>query len=332
MRALITGGLGFVGTHLSRHLVECRDDVAISYLPDKSENAESKSEEVKLLEKSRREILPRQAQQVALDVTNRQHLDQLLSLMKPDVIYHLAALSFVPGAEENAELVYKVNTFGTMNLLDSVKLNCPEARVLLISSSEVYGVPRVGALPFSEVSELRPYSTYGASKAAAEMIAHKYVARDGLQIVLCRPFAHIGPYQEDKFSLSSFAKQIALIKLGKKEPILEVGNLDVKRDFSDVSDIVRGYRECALNGRVGEIYNLCSGSALLLSDLVNSMIQIAGVPIEIKVVPQRVRPVDMPEYYGSFQKAQKELGWKPRVEIEALLGVLLTYWLETLNK
>jgi len=331
MRALITGGLGFVGAHLSRHLVDCRDDVAVSYLPDKADVTNSKTPELKKLEEQRKQFMPRQVQQVALDVTNREHLEQILTLMKPDVIYHLAALSFVPTSEDNSEVVYQVNTFGTLNLLESVKKCSPTSRVLVISSSEVYGVPRLASLPFSESSELRPFSTYGASKAASEMICHKFVARDNLQVVICRPFAHVGPLQEDRYSLSSFAKQIALIKLGKKPAVLEVGNLDVKRDFSDVSDIVRGYRECALNGRVGEIYNLCSGNPLLLSDLVNSLIKLAGVEIEIKVDESRLRSVDMPEHYGSNQKAAKEFGWKPRVEVEAFLGGLLTYWLETLN-
>ena len=331
MRALITGGLGFAGTHLSRHLAECRDDVAVTYMPEKNSST-PKSDLLRKLEQARKDVIPKQAQHVALDITNREHLDQILTLMKPDVIYHMAGISYVPDGESDPDLVFKVNTFGTRNLFDSVKKCCPGARVLFVSTGEVYGMPRVGTQAFLETSELRPVSNYAASKAAAEMIAHKYVNRDGLQIIIARPFAHVGPYQEDTFSLSSFAKQVALVKLGRKEPILEVGNIEVKRDFSDVSDIVRGYRESAINGRVGEVYNLCSGSSVMLKDLIDSLIKIAGVEIEVKVAEDRVRAVDIPEYFGSYQKAQKDLGWKPRVETESTLAGLFAYWMEFLNK
>lgn len=335
MRVLITGGLGFAGSHLARHLVDCRDDVAVTYLPDKNVDQNSnliKSDFSRQLETERKNNLPKQVQQVALDVTNSEHLEQILSLMKPDVIYHLAGISYVPSGDQNSDLVYRVNTNGTKLLLDSVKKCCPASRVLLVSSAQVYGSPRVSSQPFIETSELRPMSAYGVSKASAEMLCHKAVLSDGLQVVIVRPFTHVGPYQEDTFSLSSFAKQVALVKLGRKEPILEVGNIEVKRDFSDVSDIVRGYRECVLNGRVGEAYNLCSGNSYLLKDLIEQLIKISGVTIEVKVDEDRLRTTDIPELFGSYQKALKEFGWRPRVEAEAFLGGLFTYWLEFLNK
>lgn len=330
MRALITGGLGFAGTHLAKHLVDCRDDVAVTYLSDKDTTL-IKSDSIAKLEQARKQLVPRQVQHVALDVTNRGHLDQVLSLMKPDIIYHLAGVAFVPNGDKDAELVFKINAFGVKNLLDSVRECCPEARVLVVSSGEVYGMPRVSSQAFTELSELRPTSIYGASKASAEMFVHKAVARDGVQAVIVRPFAHVGPFQEDTFSLSSFAKQAALIKLGRKEAVLEVGNIEVKRDFSDVSDIVRGYRECAINGRVGEVYNLCSGNSYLLKDLIDALIALSGVEIEVKVAEERLRSLDIPEYFGSAQKAQKDFGWKPRVEHDAMLAGLFSYWLEFLS-
>lgn len=335
MRALITGGLGFAGAHLAKHLVDCRDDVAVTYLSEKDtelfKSGLIKSDSISKLEQARRQMIPRQVQQVGLDVTNRGHFDQVLSLMKPDVVYHLAGVAFVPNGDRDFELVFRINAFGVKNLLDSVKTSCPDCRVLVVSSGEVYGMPRVSSQGFLEVSELRPTSIYGASKVSAEMFVHKAVARDGIQAVVVRPFAHVGPFQEDTFSLSSFAKQIALIKLGRREPILEVGNLDVKRDFSDVSDIVRGYRESAINGRVGEVYNLCSGNSYLLKELVDSLIKISGVEVEIKVSEDRLRPIDIPEYFGNPQKAFKDFGWKSRVETESMLTGLFSYWLEFLS-
>jgi len=327
MRVLVTGGVGFVGTHLSKHLVDCRDDVALTYLPRKNSDIPINSE----LEESRKVIVPRSVQHFALDVRNSSEVNQVLALLQPDIIYHLAAISFVPDGEGNVSEVFNVNTMGTLNLLEGVKKSCPEAKVLIVSSSEVYGIPRPGSLPLTEQSELRPISAYGASKASAEHLAHKFSANDGLHVITIRPFPHVGPFQEDRFALSSFARQIAEIKLGKKKPILEVGNLDVKRDFSDVSDIVRGYREAIFNGRNSEVYNLCSGQSYLLSDIVQTMIKLSGVDVEIKVDEGRVRSVDIPEHVGSYQKANKDFGWRPRVEMDAMLGSLLAYWLEVLS-
>jgi GDP-4-dehydro-6-deoxy-D-mannose reductase len=328
MRVLVTGGSGFAGTHLAKHLVECRDDVALTYL---SEKDAPRSPELAMLEEVRKKAVPRSVQHIALNVCNPQEVRQVISLMQPDVIYHLAAISFVPSGEDAIRDVFQVNTMGTLALLEAVKECCPLARVLLVSSSEVYGIPRPGALPLIESAEMRPVSTYGVSKSAAEQLGYKFSVRDGLHVISVRPFPHIGPYQEDRFALSSFARQIAEIKLGKREAVIEVGNIEVKRDFSDVSDIVRGYREAALNGRNGEVYNLCSGNAYVLSDLIGMLLSIAGVEAEIKVDEKRVRATDIQEHLGSYAKAGKDFGWKPRVEVEAMLGSLFAYWLEVLS-
>ncbi len=328
MRVLVTGGLGFAGTHLAKHLVECRDDVALTYLPQKDI---VRSSEIELLEEARKKAVPRSVQHIALNMCNPQEVSQVVSLMQPDIIFHLAALAFVPSGEDGTREVFEVNTMGTLNLLEAVRDCCPLARVLLVSSSEVYGIPRPGTLPLSEQAEMRPISAYGVSKAAAEQLGYKFSVRDGLHIVSVRPFPHVGPYQEDRFALSSFARQIAEIKLGKREAVIEVGNVEVKRDFSDVSDIVRGYREAALNGRSGEAYNLCSGNAYVLSELISRLLTIAGVEAEIKIDQSRVRATDIQEHMGSYAKAGKDFGWKPRVEVEAMLGSLFAYWLEVLS-
>jgi GDP-4-dehydro-6-deoxy-D-mannose reductase len=328
MRVLVTGGTGFVGTHLAKHLVECRDDVALTYLPSK---VASRSKDLELLEEVRKSIVPKSVQHVALDITNLSELKQIVTLMQPDVIYHLAAISFVPSGEDETREVIAVNTLGTLNLLEAVKECCPSAKILLVSSSEVYGIPRPGALPLTEQSELRPISAYGVSKSAAEQMGYKFSVRNGMHVISVRAFPHVGPYQEDRYALSSFARQVAEIKLGKRPPFLEVGNIEVKRDFSDVSDIVRGYREAVLNGRNGEVYNLCSGQSYVLSDLIQMLFTIAGVEAEIRIDPARVRSTDIPEHVGSYQKASKDFGWKPRVETEAMLGSLFAYWLEALS-
>ena len=322
MRALITGGHGFVGRHLAQHLVRCGDDVAATYFPQagKDERLDAGM------------ALPTAVQAVALDVTDLAAVKQLFALMQPDVIFHLAGISFVPQGEDNVRKVFDVNTIGTINVLDAVQHCVPTARVLVVGSSEAYGLPRPGSLPWVETSELRPISAYGASKAAADLSAFKYSYRDNVHVIRIRPFPHVGPGQSEDFAISSFAKQVASVKLGLTEPIIKVGNLDVKRDYSDVSDIVRGYHEALLNGKVGEVYNLCSGESVGIGELLQMLVKLADVEVEIVEDPARVRTVDIVDVYGSYQKATKDFGWKPRVEREAMLDSILAYWLDTLSK
>lgn len=326
MRALVTGGHGFVGRHLAQHLVSCGDDVAVTYLS----TGVKEKENVPSDEAAERIALPSATQSVALDVTQAEEVEQVVSLMKPDAVYHLAALSFVPDGEINPNAMFRVNALGTLNVLEAMKKHVPASRFLFVSSSEVYGHPRPGSLPLTEEAELRPTSMYGVSKATADVASFKYCYRDSLHTVRIRPFSHIGPGQADHFAISSFAKQVAAVKLGKQEPLIKVGNLDVLRDYSDVSDIVRGYREALLNGKGGEAYNLCSGEGVEVGDLLQRLIALAGIDVEVAEDPSRVRTVDIPEMRGSYAKAARDFGWKPRVERDAMLDSLLSYWIEAL--
>ncbi len=328
MRVLITGGNGFVGRHLAKHLIQNGDDVAVSYL----RSAVEASRNDPLTQKIDAKIpVPHTAQNMALDITDRAQVLQFVSLLKPDVIYHLAAISSVPQAEEDLTEVVRVNTQGTLNLLDAVREHSKDTRFIFVSSAEVYGIPRPGSLPLTESAELRPISGYGVSKSWADLATSYYARRHGLHVMCMRSFPHVGPGQSDIFAVSSFAKQIATIKLGKAEPVVKVGNLEVKRDYSDVSDIVRGYREAVFNGKDGETYNLCSGSSVGIGEILQSLITMAEVNVEIVEDPARVRPVDIPDIYGSYQKANKDFGWKPRVEKEAMLDSLLSFWLDVLS-
>lgn len=322
MRALVVGGYGFVGRHLAHHLIQCGDDVALTYVPERKPVMETDANRVGV---------PHQVQTIGLDVTKPEAVAQLVAVMKPDAIYHLSAISSVPEGEQAGHRVFEVNAMGAMNVFQAVADHARETRVLFVSSSEVYGEPRPGALPFTEQSELRPMSAYGVAKAAADLAAYKYSARNGLFTVRVRPFPHFGPGQRPDFAVSSFARQVAAIKLGISKPVVSVGNLEVRRDFTDVLDIVRGYREALLNAKSGEVYNLSSGSSLLLSDLLKELMTIAGVDAEIVPDPARVRAVDISDLYGSYQKAQRDFGWRPRIERPASLGTLLSYWLDVLS-
>ncbi len=334
MRALVTGGMGFVGRHLARYLVSCGDTVALTYLPPNSPSLVPPSSVLgsvegapPVIEESSVE-LPRTVQSFALDVTDRAAVSQLISILKPDVIYHLAAFTFVPDGEKKSELVFAVNTFGTQAILDALVEHSPDTRFLYVSSAEIYGDPRPGTMPLTELAELRPVNIYGVAKAAADLMTYKYHVRNGLHTVRVRPFPHLGPGQSSAFAISGFAKQVAEIKLGKRAPIILVGNLEAKRDYSDVLDIVRGYREALLNGKPGDVYNFASGEGIGVGEMLQKLITRAGIQAEIQVDPARIRPVDVAELTGSSAKAQRDFGWKPKVDREASLDALLAYWLE----
>ena len=365
MRALITGGTGFAGRHLAQHLIDCGDDVIVTHLSHKqdtqaeqlhlqingsqgkfagksSSRADGSKSTLHLAGDKRKEqgvkdIIGKEiplhpsVQSVILDVTDRKAVEQLVQFTVPDAIYHLAAVTFIPDGEKDPFGVIRVNSEGSLNIFEAIRIHAPNAKVLYVSSSEVYGQPRPGSLPLAEQAELRPISTYGLSKAMADIAAFEYSYKHRLDIVRVRPFAHTGPGQRSVFALSSFARQVAQIKLGLIPPCIHVGNLEAKRDYSDVSDIVRGYREAILNGKRGGAYNLCSGKSHSIGDLLKSLMSIAGLEAEVEVDETRLRPLDIPELNGSYQLAQKEFGWKPRIELEGMLHSLLAYWLESLS-
>ena len=318
MRTLITGGHGFVGRHLAHHLISCGDDVALTYLPGDPGSGNAVE-------------IPPAAQSMALDVTKKEMVVELISLLKPDVIYHLAGITFVPQAEKEPALAFSINYQGTVNVLEAIARHSKSSRMLCVGSSEIYGSPRPGGLPLTELSEMRPATNYGLSKAAADLAAFKAWYKDSVHTVRVRPFPHIGPGQSESFAVAGFAKQVAMVKLGKCEPVIKVGNLEAKREYCDVSDIARGYREALLNGKPGEAYNLCSGQSLAMSDWLNMLISLAKVEVEIQQDPAKVRKVDIVDNYGSYAKASRDFGWKPRIETEAMLASLLAYWLEVLK-
>ncbi|MBL7661318.1 SDR family NAD(P)-dependent oxidoreductase [bacterium] len=319
MRVLVTGGFGFVGRHLAQHLVKSGDDVGLTYFKEESKDP--------IVDKLC--PLPKAVQTLALDIRDGKACKELMMVLRPDAIYHLAGVPTVHDASgDDFQRVNETNVQGTINMLEALKHHSPATRFLFVSSSEVYGEPRPGTLPLTELATMRPVNSYGLSKAWADVATFTYSMRDSLDTVRIRPFPHIGPGQTDRFSISSFARQVAQIKLGKKKAVIEVGNLEAKRDFSDVSDIVRGYREIMLNGKKHDVYNLCSGKSIGVGEVLQKLIKIAEVEVEIQVDQARLRPIDISDHYGSYDKAQKDVGWKPRIDFEATLHSLFAYWLE----
>lgn len=300
MRALITGASGFVGHHLIQHLLECGDEVIGTGLSDPHSLTSNSG-----------------VQQLQLDVRDSRRVRQVVLNTAPDVIYHLAGIAFVPEAERNFELALAVNAGGTLSIVDAASALPKAVTVVLVSTGEVYGKVLPPELPLEESSITKPCNHYALTKVMAEAVPLRYVDSAHLRTVTIRPFNHIGAGQDERFVASSFARQLARIALGKADSRILVGNLEAERDFSDVRDIVRGYRLAALHGK--GLYNFGSGRAVPVQYLLDTLISISGLSVTIERDPSRLRPSDMPVHYCCREKAKRELGWTPTYALEETL-------------
>lgn len=291
MRAFITGASGFVGGWLGRHLIEMGDDVIT--LPGHIDLAK-----------------PKAAQHYLIDAA-------------PEVIYHLAALTHVGRSWENPAETFRVNVLGTIELFEAVRDLRPAPRVILISSAEVYGAGDGSVL--TEDAPFRPVTPYAASKVAAEITGLQGYLGRGIEVVRARPFNHIGPGQAEFFVVSALAKRIVEAELSG-ELTIAVGNLDAARDFTDVRDVVRAYRELAIHGLAGEVYNVCSGEAHPISELFRELVALSSAEIEPVVDPSLFRPVDVPRLVGSAEKLHRLCSWAPTITTDTTLRDVLEYW------
>ena len=304
MKALITGADGFAGNYLSEWLLECGDSVvasgpALKGLNDKCETR-------------------------VLDVRSEEDCFKLLNQSKPEVVYHLAAITFVPDAEKDFSKALQVNVAGTQSLFSAASRLDQPPRIVLISSSEVYGKVKPAALPLTEEQVLEPANNYSLTKAMSELVPSRFVGK--VEAVIARPFNHTGPKQRDDFVVPAFAHQLACIAAGKHDPFISVGNLEAKRDFSNVKDIVRAYRLLAENG--SGVYNLCSGESRSIESILSSLINLSGLEVEVRQDPERMRPSEVPEIRGSYKKAQADIKWKPEIDFETTLSDVYQYWLD----
>ncbi len=260
-----------------------------------------------------------------VDVTNTADVDRAIAQDRPDVVLHLAgdAQSNRSAAQVGNTLL--VNVYGTSNVLSAIGRHARQARVIVAGSALVYAA---SSEPLTESSPVRPAGAYAVSKLAQEMVALGAAEHDGLDVIVARAFNHIGPRQSPAFVASSLAKQIALIETGRLEPTLSVGNLDPRRDLTDVRDMVRAYRALVSGGTRGLAYNVCRGEALSVRDLIDALVARARVPVTIVVDPERVRKVDIPLVLGSHARLTRDTGWQPEVPFARTLDDLLTYWRE----
>ncbi len=306
-KAFITGINGFVGTHLNNYLLQKGYEVFGTVKPD-SDHQNSDN------------LFP-------VDILDFESLKKAVDLVTPDYIYHLAALASPAQSFQNPSETITNNIGGQVNILEAVKeLKLMNTRVLVVSSAEVYGKVDEKHLPTDEDAPLRPQSPYASSKIAQDFLGLQYFLSQNVQAVRVRPFNHTGPYQAPFFAIPAFAKQIAEIEKGKKEPVLRVGNLDTKRDFTDVRDVVRAYELLMQKGESGEVYNLGSGKSYKIQDVLEILLRHSTAKIIVEKDPELVRPADIPELLCDYTKLHHATGWRPEISLEDSLKDTLEYW------
>ena len=314
MRILITGITGFVGSHLAEFALARGAEVWGSCRwRSKTENIDHIREDLHLVE---------------CDLRDLSSVQPLVEQAAPDYIVHLAVQSFVAASWHTpAETLY-TNAVSQVNLLEAIRPGKTSApRFLAIGSSEEYGLVHEDELPIKETNPLRPFSPYAVSKVTQHLMGYQYFRSYGLPIVRTRAFNHEGPRRGDVFVTSNFARQVAEIEVGKRPPVIQVGNLKARRDYTDVRDIVRGYWRLLEAGEPGEVYNLCSGRAWAIQEVLDFMLQHSRVrSIEVREDPARLRPSDVPMLLGDAGKIERAVGWRPEIPFERTLADTLDYW------
>jgi GDP-4-dehydro-6-deoxy-D-mannose reductase len=265
------------------------------------------------------------------DVRHRADLVSLLREHRPDWVVHLAALSHVQASWSDPAVTLQVNAGGTANLLAALEETGFTGRLLYVSSADVYGAVPDASLPVDESTPPAPRSPYASSKVAAEVLCLQWARARPLDVVIARPFNHTGPGQREEFALPRFAREIASMSLGRREPVLQAGDLGVTRDFLDVNDVADAYLRLLRSGRGGETYNVCSGREVVLLDAVSMLMDIAQVQVRVDTDPALLRPSEQRRMAGSYRKLAEATGWEPTTPLRDTLGRLLKHWIRELE-
>jgi GDP-4-dehydro-6-deoxy-D-mannose reductase len=311
LKALITGISGFVGSHLAEHLLETTDWEVAGTVFGPYDNI------VALCD--RLELYP--AELSRLDVVSF-----ILEQARPDLIFHLAAQPLVSASRRDPWGTLENNIRMQLNILEGVVRCRPACRVLVVGSSEEYGLIAPEDLPIDEETPLRPLSAYATSKVTQDLLGLQYHLTHNLHVVRARPFNHIGPRQGVGFVAPDFASQIVAVESGRQPPVIEVGNLAARRDFSDVRDVVRAYVLLITSGRPGMVYNVGSGRSHAIQEVLDRLLAMSRVSIEVRQDPGRMRPSDVPEVICDATRIGEHTGWRTTISFEQSLQDILEYW------
>lgn len=311
-KVLITGASGFAGSHLAEYLSSQNTYEITGTHFSSSTNTISKPEKIHYAK---------------LDLANAESVENLVVSLKPDLIFHLAALSSPAASFSAPGETFTNNILAEINLLEAVrKARLSECRILIVSSADIYGKVRKEDIPIDEVTPLRPTNPYAVSKIAQDFLGLQYFLSYGMHVVRVRPFNHIGPRQSSQFVVAAFAQKIAKIEKGQMESVLNVGNLSAKRDFTDVRDMVRAYEAILEKGKYGEVYNIGTGVSHRINDVLAMLLSLSSVTVSIKTDPRLLRPSDDPELVCDNKKFVSLTGWKPEIPLKQTLKDTLDYW------
>lgn len=311
MKVLITGVAGFVAAHMIELLRDEEPDAEIFGIARPRGTPAALPDRVTVIE---------------ADLLDAAGTRAAVTMAQPDRVIHLAAQSSPQRSVADPEGTLRTNLVGALNLLEAVRACRTPPRVLLVGSSEEYGLASASEIPLREDAPLRPNSPYAVSKIAQGYLGLQYALVHGVPVVRTRTFHHTGPGRGEQFAESSFARQIAEIERGGRDAVLSVGNLDAIRDFADVRDVVRAYWMLIDRGESGEVYNVCTGRGQRIRDLLDILIKASNVRLDVRVDEKRLRTADIPVLVGDPEKLQRATGWEPRIPLERTLRDLLGYW------
>lgn len=337
MRVLITGITGFAGSHMAEYLLN-KPDVEIFGIyrrRSRMENLEGVRHHLKMIEPGVADVatIEKAFEHGKINLVDCDLLDpfsvhKLIGSVKPDRIFHLAAQSHVPTSWNAPAATLEDNVLGQVNLFEAVRSTGIDPLIQIAGSSEEYGMVFPDEVPMRESNPLRPLSPYAVSKVTQEMLAYQYHQSYGIKAITSRGFNHSGPRRGENFVDSSFAKQIAKIEKGLQEPVIYVGDLTSKRDFTDVRDMVRAYWLLLEKGRPGEVYNIGSGITRSMQEVLDMLLGMSKVKVDVRVDPTRLRPSDVMILWADASKFAEATGWKPTIPYEQTLLDLLDYWRE----
>lgn len=318
MRALITGITGFAGSHLAEYLLAEHPEVEIhgtyrwrSRMDNIEHMTDRGGEKLHLVE---------------CELRDAASVRWAMEKARPDVIFHLAAQSFVPSSWSAPGDTVLSNLNGQINLFEAIRSLELDPVVQIACSSEQYGMVHPDEVPIRETNPLRPLSPYAVSKVGQDFLAYQYFMSYGLKAIRTRGFNHTGPRRGDVFVTSNFARQVARIELGLVPPVIRVGNLDAVRDFTDVRDMVRAYWLAVTKGKPGEVYNIATGTGMTIREMLDRLVALAEVDVKVETDPTRLRPSDVEILIGDASKFRADTGWEPRIPFDQTLRDTLDFW------